>query len=212
MNEVPSSELDLRLQKQVALAKNALTPEGTDYVIQVCGELLKKNPAAYEVRAVLWEALLPLLGESGTATQWLANKSAALQFQLAARKLLKKDPLDCVRLCDEALTKKQFFREVFVSLQKAASSLQWIETRLLALQAIIALQVDKPKPRIELAEALLEAKRPKQAIEQLEYILSLEPTHAEAQTLLKNASVAETLQRGNWEDQGSSFRTKINDD
>lgn len=211
MREQALHELDERLQKQVLQARDALKKGGVDYVVQVCGELLKKQPSAYEVRGLLWEALRPRGTFASSRAAWIRHKSAGVQFQLATRSLLKKDPLELIQRCDEVLRKKQVFPEIFQALEKAGEALGWLETRVLACRAVVELQPSKSAPRLALAKVLLQAKRPQLAIEQMEWVLANEPANGEAQALLKDASVAETLQRGNWEDANSSFHSKKRD-
>ena len=211
MKELALDELDERLQRQVRQAREALNKGGLDYVIQVCGELLKAYPSAYEIRQLLWESLRSATGESAGQVNWLREKSSGVQFSLVTRSLLKKNPLDLVSRCDEALRKKQVFPEIFVALEKASESLEWLENKVLACRAIVELRPEKIAPRLALAEVLLKAQRPQETIDLVEWVLAREPTHAEAQELLKNASVAETLQRGNWDDTDTSFHSKIKD-
>jgi predicted Zn-dependent protease len=211
MKELVIHELDERLQKQVQQARDALTKAGVDYVLQVCVELLKKHPSAYEVRGLLWEALRSTLPEKPSLAGRLRNNADGWRFKFSTRSLLKKDPLELIHRCDETLLKKQLHTEVFLSLEKASRALGWIENQVLACRAVIELKPELCLHRLSLAKVLLLAKRPLEAIEHLEWILAKEPTSGEAQTLLKNASVAETLQRGNWEDTTTNFHSKTKD-
>ena len=211
MKELAIHELDERLQKQVQQARNALTKGGLEFVLQVCVEILKKHPSAYEVRGMLWEALRSTLPENPSLAERLRNKSGGLQFKFSTRSLLKKDPLELIQRCDELLLKKQLYPELFLAIEKAGGVLGWIENQVLACRALIELEPDHSAHRLSLAKILLEAKRPLEAIEHLERTLAKEPTNGEAQTLLKNASVAETLQRGNWEDTTTNFHSKTKD-
>ena len=207
MKELSLTELDERLQKQVGLVLEALGKGGYDYAIQICGELLKRFPGAYEVRGLLWQAIhADNPGAAGGS--WLRDKSMGMSFKLSARSLLKSNPQALIRRCDEQLRGKQVFSELFLSLDKAAEALDWPESRVVACRALTELWPDKTDHRLALARVLLDVERPQKAIEQLEWVLAREPANAEAQTLLKNASVAETLQRGNWEDTDTSFHTK----
>ena len=208
MNEVAIHDLDERLQKQIHQARQALQKGGVDYVVQVCGELLKKCPAAYEVRGLLWDALRKEQSGKPSRMRWLRDRSGGFQFKMATRSLLKNEPLEMVHRCDEMLHSKQLFAEVFNALDKAAKALNWTETSVFACQAVVELDPGKTASRLAFAEALLNVGRPNQAIEQVEWVLAREPANGEAQTLLKNASVAETLQRGNWEDTETTFHTK----
>ena len=206
MKELPNSELDERLQKQAQLAREALGKGGIDYVVQVCGQLLVHQPGAYEVRSLLWQALYSELQPSGLS--WLQDQSNSLTFKLATRSLLKNDPIELIRRCDERLRDKQVFSELFFTLDRAAEALAWNETRLVIYRALTDLRPDKIPLRLQWAQLLLDMKRPQQSIECLEWVLAKDPGNSGAQTLLKNASVAETLQRGNWEDTDSSFHSK----
>jgi len=207
MDELKISELDDRLQKQLHSAREALVRGGVDYIVQICGELLKHHPGAFEVRDLLWKALYSEIQKS-SGLSWLNNKSSGFQFKLSTRSLLKTDPLALLLKCDELLRAKQIFTELFVAMDKAAEALGWLESRVVACKALSELESEKVAPRLALAQVLIEVGRPQQAIESLEWVLSKEPSNASAQTLLKNASVAETLQRGNWEDTGTSFHSK----
>lgn len=207
MNEVKVSDLDERLQKQFVSAREALKKGGVDYVVQVCSELLRSNPGAFEIRALLWKALSSQLDPS-VGIPWMKNKSSGLQFKLSTRSLLKKDPVALIQRCDEHLRQKQIFSELFRSLDQAAEVLEWPESRVVACAALLELETDNVELRLSLAQVFLEVGRPQKSIEHLEWVLSKEPSNGEAQTLLKNASVAETLQRGNWEDTDTSFHSK----
>ena len=154
MKETTIHEFDKRLQKQVVQAREALKKDGKDYVVQVCGELLKNNPGAYEVRSLLWEALRSDFTGKSSRMNWLRNQSSGIQFKLATRTLLKKHPLEVVRRCDELLRGKQVFPQVFITLNKAAASLDWQETQVLACRAVVALDSEKTAPRLILSEVL----------------------------------------------------------
>lgn len=211
MKELAIHDLDERLQKQVQQVRDALKKGGGDYAIQICAHLLKSYPSAFEVRSLLWEALHPSVPKHPGKLDRLRSKSAGLQFQISNRSLNKGDPILLVRRCDEWLLKKQVFPEVFVALNQACGRLGWIESQVMACRAAVDLEPEKGARRIALAEVLIEIKRPQEAIEHLERALALEPANGEAQTLLKNASVAETLQRGNWEDTTTRFQSKTRD-
>lgn len=208
MKELAIQELDDRLQKQLLQAREALQKGGYDYAMQVCGELLKKLPEAWEVRELLWQANQNYHASQAEGKNWFQERSGGLQFKMTTRSLLKKNPLGLISRCDDELKKKQSFAEIFYRLREAGEALGWIETKIFACKAVIDIEPDKIGPRLDLATALLEAERPQQAIEHLEWVLAKEPSNGNAQTLLNNASVAETLQRGNWEDTDTTFHAK----
>tara|TARA_Y100000588_G_scaffold277927_1_gene294497 strand:+ start:978 stop:1289 length:312 start_codon:yes stop_codon:yes gene_type:complete len=90
-------------------------------------------------------------------------------------------------------------------LQAAGIALKWTETILFSWKTLSDLEPDNIRFRLESATVLSNAERPQKAIERLEWVLAKEPANADAQTLLKNTSVTETLQRGNWENTDTTF-------
>ena len=202
-------DLDERLQRQFSQAGKALKQGGTAYAIQVCGELLRKHPGAFEARRLLWESLEASQEMRPKPLGLLKAKVTGVQFRLKVNALFKKDVLQVVYRCDEALMKGEIHRELFGSLGRAAQHLDWPETKVFACWAKVGLDPEHVPSRLALANVLLEVGRPVEAIEHVEWILSKNPSHGEAQTLLKNASVAETLQRGNWEETDTTFFRKL---
>ena len=211
MKEVFLQDVDERLQRQFAQAGNALKQGAADYAIQVCGELLRKHPGAFEARRLLWESLEANRNMRRKPLGLLKAKATGMQFRLKVNALFRKDVLEVVYRCDEALLKGEIHGELFTSLGRAAKRLDWPETRVFACWAKVGLDPENLPFRLALANVLLQVGRPEEAIEHLEWILLKNPSHGEAQTLLKNASVAETLQRGNWEETDSSFFRKLKD-
>lgn len=208
MKEIANQELDERFGKQIDRLQAAFRKGGFDYALQVCAAILAQSPGAWEIRSLMLDALLALSSAGTSRMAWLRDRSAGMQFKLSVRSLLQKEPLAVVRRCDEHMRDKVCLREVFESLEQAARALEWPETRLLARRAIVEIEPENLPAKLAYADSLLEFKRPKPAIEQVEWVLAREPANGDAQTLLKNASVAETLQRGNWEDTDSTFHTK----
>ncbi len=211
MKEVYLQDVDERLQRQFAQAGNALKQGATAYAIQVCGELLRKHPGAFEARRLLWESLEAKRKIRPNPLGLLKAKAAGMQFRFKVNALFRKNVLGVVYRCDEALLKGEIHRELFASLGRAAKRLDWPETRVFACWAKVGLDPENVPSRLALANVLLEVARPVEAIEHVEWILLKNPSHGEAQTLLKNASVAETLQRGNWEETDTSFFRKLKD-
>ncbi len=202
-------DVDERLRRQFAQAGNALKQGSTAYAIQVCGELLRKHPGAFEVRRLLWESLEANRKMRRKPLGLLKARAAGIQFRFKVNPLFGKDVQEVVHRCDEALLKGEIHGELLTSLGRAAQRLDWPETRVFACRARIDLDPDNVPSRLTLANVLMQVGRPVEAIEHLEWILLKNPSHGEAQTLLKNASVAETLQRGNWEETDTSFFRKL---
>ena len=60
-------------------------------------------------------------------------------------------------------------------------------------------------------EAWLAAGKPTEALKIADEILKTKPMDADAQNLMRKSSIAQTVNRGNWEGQGS-FRDKLKDE
>ena len=88
-------------------------------------------------------------------------------------------------------------------LGEAATVLGWNETAVFACEVARELEPDRP--------ALLAAGRAPDAVKAAQQVLATQPNNADAQVLLRNASVAVTIAKGKWE-QGGDYRGKLHDE
>jgi tetratricopeptide (TPR) repeat protein len=86
-----------------------------------------------------------------------------------------------------------------------------LETAAFALDAIRELEPENRANLLALGEALLAAGKPAEALKMADEILRTKPTDADAQNLMRKASVAQTVTKHNW-DSKDSYRDKLRDE
>lgn len=206
MAEVPLSALDARQQKLVENAHVAWAQGNASYVLMVAAPILKEHPGCLPVRRLVYAARLKLHGAKNVlAVQAIKvrslvalvlgakDKSAAGKFEWAER-VLAAHPTNTTALKLQAA---------------AAHDLGWLQTTILLREAVQALAPQDQRNRLALGEAWLLVERPDQALRIADAILRERPVDGEAQDLMRKASIAQTVSRGNWAQPGD-FRGKLN--
>jgi len=205
MPEVPITALDERQQKLVENAQVALARGNVDYVVTVCEPILQETPACLPVRRLLRTAQLArhhgknsLLAKAGgvlsRAPFFLSTKATGPEvLRERADKLLKSDPTSVTAL---------------KLLAGAAAKLGWLETTVFAREAVQELAPHDEANLIALGEALLTVDRPADALRIADDILRRRPVDGDAQNLMRKASIAQTVNKGNWEKTGD-YREKL---
>jgi tetratricopeptide (TPR) repeat protein len=207
MPEVPLTSLDVRLQKQVENAQVALQRGNFDYVIEVTSQVLKHAPACLPVRRLQRVALVKhhesknkimakALGSVTMAGFMFSNKKDPVKAMESAEKLLVSDPNNIAAL---------------KSLSEAAVAQGLMETAAFAWECIREAQPRDHDTLVHLAEAYIAAKQFKEAVRVADDLLKVRPQDGDALALMRKASVAQTMDKGNWETQ-SSFREKLKDE
>lgn len=208
MQEVPLTSLDARLQKQVENAQVALQRGNFDYVIEVTGQVLKHAPGCLPVRRLQRAALVKhhesknklmakALGSVTMAGFMFANKKDPIKAMESAEKLLLADPNNIPAL---------------KSLSEAATALGLLETAAFAWECMREAQPKDHDTLVHLADAYIAAKQHKEAVRVADDLLKLRPQDGDALALMRKASVAQTMDKGNWESSGTSFRSKLKDE
>lgn len=208
MQEVPLTSLDVRLQKQVENAQVALQRGNYDYVVEVTGQVLKHAPGCLPVRRLQRAALVKqhegknklmakALGSVTMAGFMFANKKDPTKAIESAEKLLMADPNNIPAL---------------KSLADSATALGLMETAAFAWECMREAQPKDHDTLVHLAEAYIAAKQHKEAVRVADELLKLRPQDGDALALMRRASVAQTMDKGNWESSGTSFRSKLKDE
>jgi tetratricopeptide (TPR) repeat protein len=206
MPEVPVSSLDPRHQKLIENARVALERGNLDYTLEVTAQVLKTAPGCLAVRklqrvAQLKQAkaksgFMSKLGGFSTAPFMFGGKKEPAQQLAAAEALLEKDPNNIAAL---------------KMLAEGATGLGFLETAAFALDAVREIEPANRANLLALGEAWLTAGKPTDALKIADEILKTKPMDADAQNLMRKSSIAQTVNKGNWEGQGS-FRDKLKDE
>ena len=123
----------------------------------------------------------------------------------------KKDPAKQLETAEGLLAKDPHNVAALRMMAEAAGGLGFLETVAFALDAVRELEPGNRANLIALGEAWLAAGKPAEALKVADEILVTKPMDADAQTLMRKASIAQTMTKGNWEGQGS-FRDKLKDE
>ncbi len=208
MPEVPVSSLDPRHQKLVENARIALERGNLDYVAEVTAQILKLQPGCLPVRKL--QRVAQLRAQRGKTGGFFGKTLSGLTsspFSFGA----KKDPAKQLDAADLLLAKDPTSVPALKILAEAATGLGLPETVAFALDAIRELEPGNRANLLALGEAWLAAGKPTEALHIADELLKDKPTDADAQNLMRKSSVAQTVNKHNW-DQQTHYRDKLRDE
>ncbi len=209
MPEVSVASLDPRHQKLIDNARVALDRGNLDYVLEVTAQVLRMQPGCLPVRRLQRVAQLRASrGKTGGFMGRALSGLTAAPFMFGSA---KKDPAKLLDAAETMLAKDPSNVQALKLLAEAAGGLGFPETVAFALEAVRELEPENRANMLALGEALLAAGKPADALKMADEVLRTRPTDAEAQALMRKASVAQTVTKHNW-DNKESFRDKLRDE
>ncbi|WOO39824.1 tetratricopeptide repeat protein [Rubellicoccus peritrichatus] len=208
--EVSLKDLDPRLRKQVENAQKSADKNPT-YAIDVCMGILQRNPGCLEVREILRKAQRRAKGAKTSGLTKFIGSVTSAPFAMKAGNQIKKDPKAVLESAEKMISANPANATAHKMLGQAAEALGLWNTAVFAYQDIKSLDAENMDNRVALGNALLEAGRAKDAILEGDAIMAANPANEEGQELVRRASVAESMERGKWEDD-SDFRDKLKDE
>jgi tetratricopeptide (TPR) repeat protein len=208
MPEVPVSSLDPRVQKQIENSQIALQRGQLDYVLDVTTQVLKNAPGCLPVRRLQRVAQLrQIAGKTKLFAKAFGSVTQA-GFLFGGG---KKEPSKLLEAAERMLSNDPTSVPALKMLAEAAHGLDLPETVAFAWEAIHELHPADREALLNLGEAYLAAKRPKDALRAADELLKLKPQDGDGLALMRKAAVAQTTDKGNWEEKGS-FRDKLKDE
>lgn len=211
MPETALTTLKPQVQKQVDIARLAIERENYEYAIKICLSVLERHPECLAVRKLLRAAQKKLFG---TKNRFMAKTIGGLSsapFMITASTQVKKNPVKAMNSAEKMLSRDPTNVAALKLLADAAKSHDLPATRVFALEGIREVQPDNIKTLLEIGEAYIAAGQADQALGAAERILELKPGHEAGQAMIKSASVAQSMQRGKWDEEGS-YRDKLRDE
>jgi len=200
------TDLDPRLQKQVDAADKAIE-KNPSYAIEICANILVRNPGCLDVRKIMRKAQRRSVGgKSKGMTQFL--KLTNTPFVMKASSLLKTDPRAALDSAEKMLNTNPSNIQALQLVGQAAAAMGLARTAVFAYESVRELEPENVKNLLALGAAQIDAGQPREAVKCGETILEVEPANGEAQALLRRASVAITMDKGKWDEQGD-FREKL---
>ncbi|HEY8932372.1 MAG TPA: tetratricopeptide repeat protein [Rariglobus sp.] len=207
MPEIPVSSLDPRVQKQIENSQIALQRGNLDYVLDVTAQVLKTAPGCLPVRRLQRVAQLRQLGGKNKLFAKAFGSVTQAGFLFGG----KKDPAKSLENAEKMLASDPTSVHALKLLAEAAQGLDMPETVAFAWEAIHELNPTDREALLNYGEACLLAKRPKDALRAADELLKLKPQDGDALSLMRKAAIAQTTDKGNWEEKGS-FRDKLKDE
>lgn len=207
MPEIPVSSLDPRVQKQIENSQIALQRGNLDYVLDVTSQVLKAAPGCLPVRRLQRVAQLRQLGGKNKLFAKAFGSVTQAGFMFGG----KKDPAKSLENAEKMLASDPTSVPALKLLAEAAHGLDMPETVAFAWEAIHELNPTDREALLNYGEASLLAKRPKDALRAADELLKLKPQDGDALSLMRKAAIAQTTDKGNWEEKGS-FRDKLKDE
>jgi len=177
------------------------------YALSACVVLLAAHPECLPVRRLQREVLLKKFSRRAGLPGKL---SAALTRLLLCfgRTRAKRSASEQIAHAEIRLGKNPYDTAALRLLGEAASELGWVETAVFAYEAIWDLEPTSQANLLALGEALLSAHRAADALKIADTLLAENPVDSAAKALMRKASIAQTLGKGNWEEAGD-FRAKL---
>lgn len=208
MPEIAVSALDPRQQKLVDNARIALERGQVDYTLDACAQILKGAPGCLPVRKLQRVAQLR---EFRAKNKFLAKALGGFSTAPFMFGGGKKEPAKLLEAAEGMLGKDPTSVAGLKLLAEAAGGLGLVETAAFALEAVRELEPENRTNLLALGEAWIAAGKAAEAVKTADLLLRQKPADAEAQALLRKASVAQTVTKGNWDAQGN-FRDKLRDE
>jgi tetratricopeptide (TPR) repeat protein len=208
MPEVPVASLDPRHQKLIENARIALERGNLDYAIEVTGQVLKAAPGCLAVRRLQRVAQLRQARGKGS---FMAKALSGFSTAPFMRGGGNKEPAKLLETAEGFLAKNPTSVPALRMLAEAAGGLGLPETVAFALDAIREIDPANRANLLALGEAWLAAGKPAEALRIADEMLRIKPTDGDAQNLMRKASIAQTVTKGNWESK-DSFRDKLKDE
>jgi tetratricopeptide (TPR) repeat protein len=206
MAESTLASLDPRFQRQFAKAQDALRRRDYDYVINVSQSLLQQVPGCLEIRRALRQAQEAKAAGGKRGFGRLLGSVAGWR----SGAMVKKDPVAAMTEAEVQLSKDPTQPAFHRLLGEAALACELPETAVFAFQSWVRLDPKSTDAALALGRALIAAGQPEEAVRVGEAALRQNAGHGELMALVKDASVAVSMARGNWEKEGD-YRAKLAD-
>jgi tetratricopeptide (TPR) repeat protein len=206
MKKVALTELDPRLQKQVAVAEQQLKTN-PQYAMEILTGILVRNPGCIEVRRTLRRAQKTILGTKkglfdGLVGGLMAGKAA---------KAAEADPVAAIVAAEEVLAKKPTDAVANRTIALAAAKLEFYELAAFAYEELAAADPKNVQHYVDLANAWIAGHEYDHALAAADAGLKAFPGNGDLQEAVRKASVNKTMKKGNWEDTKGDFQSKLKD-
>ncbi|MBI5381736.1 MAG: tetratricopeptide repeat protein [Opitutae bacterium] len=208
MPDVTLGSLDPRYQKLVENAHIALDRGNLDYVVEVCGQVLKAVPGCLVARRLLRMAHLRQYRAKNRfmAKAFSSVSSAGFLFGSG-----RKEPAKALAQAEKMLAGDPTSVPALRMLAEAALALGMPETAAFAFEAIREYEPENRANLIALGEAWFAAGKMPEALKAADEVLQRSPADGDAQNLMRKVTISQATTQGKWDDKGN-YREKLRDE
>jgi tetratricopeptide (TPR) repeat protein len=205
MKKVALTDLDPRLQKQIAAAEQQLKTN-PQYAMEILSGILSRNLGCVEVRRLLRKAQKTIIG---TRKGLFDGITTALSAGSIA-KAVEKDPLAAINDAEAKLAKSPADVNANKTIALAALKLELPDLAAFAYEELTQIEPKQVQHYVDLANTWINAGEYDAALNSADAGLKLFPGNGDLQECVRKASVSKTMKKGNWEDKGD-FQSKLKD-
>ncbi len=205
MPEISVSSLDPRLQKQLENAQVALQRGNLEYVLDVTSQVLKAEPGCLPVRRLQRTAQMKQFASKNRMFTKAFGSVTQAGFLFGGG---KKEPIKVLENAEKLLVTDPTSVPALKLLAEAAAGLDLPETVAFAWEAIHELHPANREFLLNLAEAYLAANRSDDALRAADKLLKTKPQDGDALGIMRKAAIAQTTEKGKWEEKGD-YREKL---
>lgn len=210
MEEVALKDLDPRLQKQIENARKAVD-KNPSYAVDIMSNIVARQPACLDARKILRQAQQRATGGKAKGLGGFISKMTSLPFSMGSDAKIKKDPVAALASAEQLLNSNPTNVAVLKVLGEAAEALELFETAANSYEEIRKIEPKNAENIKALMSAYIHIGKSEEAIRIGDAAYHEHPADDEIQSLIKKASVEQSINKGKWEAE-ESFRDKLKDE
>jgi len=208
--EIPLKNLDHRVQRQIENAKKGIVGGEFEYAFEICMNILRQYPGCLDVRKVLRRAQVAKHKAAAKKSSKFLNKVTSAPFSIMGNSLVKKDPAEAIDKAEKMLCENPENSIAHRMIGHAAEILGLLNTAAYGFELARQIEPDNFDNLKELGHVYLKLKKYDDAIKVGTHVFQKNQGDGDAQALMNQASVAQSMEKGNWEGD-EDFRSKLKD-
>ena len=210
MEEVALKDLDPRLQKQIENARKAVD-KNPAYAVDIVSNIVIRHPECLDARRLLRQAQERGSLAKSKGIGALLSKVTSIPFSMGGYAKVKKDPQQALVAAEQMLSANPSNIVAHKMIGAAAEALELFETAAFAYEQIRKIEPNDVGNIKALMSAYIHIGKSEDAIRIGDAAFHQHPADDEIQSLIKQASVEQSIDKGNWEEE-KSFRDKLKDE
>ena len=210
MEEVALKDLDPRLQKQIENARKAVD-KNPSYAVDIMSNIVARQPACLDARKILRQAQQRATGGKSKGFGGFLSKVTSIPFSMGSDAKIKKDPAAAMASAEEMLSANPSNVKAHQVIGSAAEALELLETAAFVYEEIRKIEPKNAENIKALMGAYIKIGKSEEAIRIGDAAYHEHPADDEIQSLIKKASVEQSINKGKWEED-ESFRDKLKDE